>query len=71
MIGIKANQIYIYHFYARFFLMNIFFHNGINCAALGPSAYHMDIAETRWTDTGRIVKDDYTMIYSGGEDHKN
>ena len=34
----------------------------------------MDIigrAETRWTDTGKIVKDDYTMIYSGGEDHKN
>ena len=31
----------------------------------------MGIAETRWTDTGRIVKDDYTMIYSGGEDHKN
>ena len=31
----------------------------------------MGIAETRWTDTGKIVKDDYTMIYSGGEDHKN
>ena len=29
------------------------------------------IAETRWTDTGKIVKDDNTMIYSGGEDHKN
>ena len=27
--------------------------------------------ETRWTDTGKIVKDDYTMIYSGGEEHKN
>ena len=31
----------------------------------------MRIAETRWTDTGKIVKDDYTMIYSDGEDHKN
>ena len=31
----------------------------------------MGIVETRWTDTGKIVKDDYTMIYSGGEDHKN
>ena len=31
----------------------------------------MRIAETRWTDTGKIVKDDYTMISSGGEDHKN
>ena len=31
----------------------------------------MGIAETRWTDTGKIVKDNYTMIYSGGEDHKN
>ena len=31
----------------------------------------MGITETRWTDTGKIVKDDYTMIYSGGEDHKN
>ena len=29
------------------------------------------ISETRWTDTGKIVKDDYTMIYSGGEDQKN
>ena len=27
----------------------------------------MGIAETRWTDIGRIVKDDYTMIYSGGK----
>ena len=26
------------------------------------------IAETRWTD---IVKDDYIMICSGDEDHKN
>ena len=31
----------------------------------------MEITETRWTDTGKIVKDDYTMIYSGDEDHKN
>ena len=31
----------------------------------------MGIAETRWTDTGKIVKDDYTMTYSGGKDHKN
>ena len=31
----------------------------------------MGIAETRWTVTGKIVKDDYNMIYSGGEDHKN
>ena len=31
----------------------------------------MGIAETRWTDTGKIIKDDYTKIYSGGEDHKN
>ena len=29
----------------------------------------MGIAETRWTDTGKLVKDDYTMIYSGGKDH--
>ena len=29
------------------------------------------IAETRWTDIAKNVKDDYTMIYSGGEDHKN
>ena len=31
----------------------------------------MGIAEPRWTDTENIEKDDYTMIYSGGEDHKN
>ena len=31
----------------------------------------MGIAKTRWTDTGKIVKDDYTMINSGGEDDKN
>ena len=31
----------------------------------------MGIAETRQTDTEKIVKDDYTMMYSGGEDHKN
>ena len=31
----------------------------------------MGIVEARWTDIRKIVKDDYTMIYSGGEDHKN
>ena len=31
----------------------------------------MVIAETRWTDTGTIVKDDYNMMYFGGENHKN
>ena len=31
----------------------------------------IQIAETRWADTGKIVKDDYARIYSGGEDHKN
>ena len=31
----------------------------------------MGIAETKSTETGIVVKDDYTMIYSGGEDHKN
>ena len=30
----------------------------------------MGIAETRWTDTGNIVKDDYNMICYGDEDHK-
>ena len=30
----------------------------------------MGIAGTRWIDTGKIVKDDYTMIYSCDEYHK-
>ena len=29
------------------------------------------LAEVRWTESGKIIKDDYTMIYSGGEEHKN
>ena len=45
MIGIKANQIYIYHFYGRFLLMIIFFHNGIDCTVLGPSAYHFKVVD--------------------------
>ena len=28
------------------------------------------IAETRWAETGKVVKVDYPIIYSGGEDHK-
>ena len=31
---------------------------------------NLGIAETRWTDSGIIVKDNHTMIYSGGEEHK-
>ena len=30
----------------------------------------LDIAETRWTDSGKIIKDNHTMIYSGGKEHK-
>ena len=28
------------------------------------------LAEIRWTDSGKIIKDNHTMIYSGGEEHK-
>ena len=30
----------------------------------------LGLAETRWTDSGKIIKDNHTMIYSGGEEHK-
>eukprot|EP00794_Sanderia_malayensis_P015552 gene15552-17137_t len=29
------------------------------------------IAEVRWTDAGIMAKDDYTIMYSGGEEHRN
>ena len=38
--------------------------NNMNLDILG-------IAETRWKDSGKITKDKYTLIYSGGEDHSN
>ena len=30
----------------------------------------MGTAETRWTESGKVVKNNYTMIYSGGNEHK-
>ena len=29
------------------------------------------IAETRWTDHGKIRKDTHTIVYSGGQEHKH
>ena len=31
----------------------------------------LGIAETHWTEEGKIIKENHTMIYSGGEKHKN
>ena len=30
-----------------------------------------EFCETRWTENGRINKEDHIMIYSGGEQHTN
>ena len=29
------------------------------------------IAETRWTESGKISKDSHTILYSGGQEHRN
>ena len=29
------------------------------------------IAETRWTKSGQIRKDNHTILYSGGQEHRN
>ena len=31
----------------------------------------LGLSEVRWTENGIIAKDKYTMIYSGGDEHKN
>ena len=31
----------------------------------------MGIAEARWTESGKIIKKEHTMVYSGGETHHN
>ena len=31
----------------------------------------LGIAETRWTDSGKIIKDNHTIVYSGGQEHRN
>ena len=31
----------------------------------------LGIAETRWTDHGKIRKDRHTIVYSGGHEHKH
>ena len=31
----------------------------------------LGIAETRWTDSGKIRKDSHTVFYSGGQEHRN
>ena len=31
----------------------------------------MGMAETRWTEEGKITKENHTMIYSGGSEHRN
>ena len=31
----------------------------------------LGIAETRWTDNGKIRRDTHTIIYSGGQEHKH
>ena len=30
----------------------------------------LGVAETRWTNDGRIIDDEYDFIYSGGNEHK-
>ena len=31
----------------------------------------LGIAETHWTEEGKIIQENHTMIYSGGENHTN
>ena len=31
----------------------------------------LGIAETRWTENGKIRKDGHTILYSGGQEHRN
>ena len=31
----------------------------------------LGIAETRWTESGKIGKDSHTILYSGGQEHRN
>ena len=31
----------------------------------------LGIAETRWTESGKIRKDSHTILYSGGQEHRN
>ena len=31
----------------------------------------LGIAETHWTEEGKIIQENHTMIYSGGEKHRN
>ena len=31
----------------------------------------LGIAETHWTGAGKIIQENHTMIYSGGEKHRN
>jgi len=31
----------------------------------------LGLSETRWTDDGKISRDEHTMLYSGGEDHQS
>ena len=31
----------------------------------------LEIAETHWTEEGKIIQENHTMIYSGGENHRN
>ena len=46
---------------------------------LGNAIYEMNkmklnmlgIAETRWTDNGKIRRDTHTITYSGGQEHKH
>ena len=31
----------------------------------------LGIVETRWTESGKIRKDNHTVLYSGGQEHRN
>jgi hypothetical protein len=31
----------------------------------------LGVSETRWTGNGKYVLDDYTFVYSGGEQHEH
>ena len=31
----------------------------------------LGIEETHWTEEGKIIQENHTMIYSGGEKHRN
>ena len=33
--------------------------------------YILGIAETRWTESGKIRKDSHTILYTGGQEHRN